>query len=103
MGPFGVETKNERDPIAVLPREKYEGRQHLVPATAPEAVFMEGSGKRARERIQNQIDYILVYRRFGTSIMSTSTYPRADVPSDHILLLTTMKVKLEELRSATKK
>jgi len=44
--------------------------------------------------VRNQIDYILINRRFKTSISRVSTYPGADVPSDHNLLLSKLKIKL---------
>lgn len=44
--------------------------------------------------IRNQIDFILINRRFGTSITRACTYPGADVPSDHVLLLARLKIRL---------
>ncbi|XP_072046974.1 craniofacial development protein 2-like [Amphiura filiformis] len=43
---------------------------------------------------RNQIDYILVQKRWRSSFMSAKTYPGADCGSDHQLLMSTMKFKL---------
>ncbi|XP_055378335.1 craniofacial development protein 2-like [Condylostylus longicornis] len=48
--------------------------------------------------VRNQIDFILINKRFSTSVKSVSTYPGADVPSDHNLLLAKFKIKLTVTR-----
>ncbi|XP_072019723.1 craniofacial development protein 2-like [Amphiura filiformis] len=42
---------------------------------------------------RNQIDYILVQRRWKSSFISAKTLPGADCGSDHQLLISTMKMK----------
>jgi exonuclease III len=51
--------------------------------------------------IQNQIDYILVPRRFKSSInkAQTRSFPGVDIGSDHNLVLTRLKLKLKSNRS----
>lgn len=44
--------------------------------------------------VRNQIDFILINKRFGTSITRACTYPGADVPSDHVLLLACLKIRV---------
>ncbi|XP_055384420.1 uncharacterized protein LOC129614059 [Condylostylus longicornis] len=44
--------------------------------------------------VRNQIDFILVNRRFGSFVSRVSTYPGADVRTDHNLLLANIKIKL---------
>ncbi|XP_055385230.1 craniofacial development protein 2-like [Condylostylus longicornis] len=48
--------------------------------------------------VRNQIDFILINKRFSTSVSKVSTYPGADVPSDHNLLLAKIKIKLASIR-----
>ena len=52
--------------------------------------------------IHNSIDYMLTPERFFSSIQKTTTrtYPRADINSDHDLVLINMKLKL---RTQTKR
>ena len=47
------------------------------------------------ERTRNQIDYIMVKRRWKTSLLNVKTRPDADCGSDHQLLLATTKIKLQ--------
>ena len=47
------------------------------------------------ERTRNQIDYIMVKRRWRTSLLNVKIRPDADCGSDHQLLLATTKIKLQ--------
>lgn len=47
--------------------------------------------------VGNQIDFILINKRFQNSTIFTKTYPGADISSDHNLLIATMKLKLKKL------
>lgn len=96
VGPYGLGERNERGErlyqfcqeeqmkitntwFRLPPRRLYTWR---APADNPEHL------------IRNQIDYILINKRFGTSVTRTCTYPGADVPSDHVLLITEIKIKI---------
>ena len=48
----------------------------------------------------NQIDYILVKKRFrsGVNIHRTRSFPGADIGSDHDLVMMTFQVRLKEAR-----
>ena len=37
--------------------------------------------------VRNQIDFVMVNRKYRNAIVSCKTYPSADIPSDHNLLL----------------
>ena len=47
---------------------------------------------------RNQIDYILIRRRWRTSVQNTHTLPGADCGSDHQLLMSKLRVKLRAIR-----
>ena len=51
-------------------------------------------------RYHNQIDYILIRRRFKTSVKTAQTrsFPGADVDSDHELVMMTMKLRLNSAK-----
>lgn len=53
--------------------------------------------------VRNQIDYILINRRFRNSCTSAKTYPGADVLSDHNPLVGTFKIKLKKVKKAQRK
>jgi len=51
-------------------------------------------GDRPENIIRNQIDYILLKKRYGTSVKRrVCTYPGVNVPSDHVLLMAIIKIK----------
>ena len=43
---------------------------------------------------RNQIDYVLIYKRFRNSVKHTRVYRSADIGSDHYLVCTTVKLGL---------
>lgn len=48
--------------------------------------------------VRNQIDYILINKRFRNSVTSVKTYPGADIKSDHNPLVATLKLKLKRIK-----
>jgi hypothetical protein len=46
-------------------------------------------------RTHNQIDYVMVSRKWRSSIMNARAYPSADVGSDHQLVIANLKLKLK--------
>ena len=46
--------------------------------------------------MRNQIDYILIGRRWRTAILVTKTRPSADCGSDHQLLVAKLKIKFRQ-------
>lgn len=47
--------------------------------------------------VRNQIDYLLINKRYRNSIKSAKTYPGADVSTDHNPIIVRMEVKLKKL------
>ena len=52
------------------------------------------------DRTRNQIDYILIQKRFRNSIKYAKSLPGADCGSDHVPVVCKMKVKLRKLKKA---
>ena len=48
------------------------------------------------DRVRNQIDYILIGRRWRTTILVTKTRPSVDCGSGHQLLVAKLKIKLRQ-------
>ena len=48
------------------------------------------------DRVRNQIDYILIGRRWRTTILVTKTRPSAGCGSDHQLLVAKINIKLRQ-------
>ena len=53
------------------------------------------------DRYRNQIDYVTINRRFRNSVMRVKTFPSADCGSDHVPVITTMKVRFRKLKEST--
>ena len=49
-------------------------------------------------KTKNQIDYILVQKRWRSSLRCAKTYPGADCGSDHELLVASLEMKLRKTR-----
>jgi len=96
VGPYGLGIRNERGDrllqfcqkesmkitntwFQLHPRRLYTWKS---PADGPHNI------------IRNQIDFILISRRFSSTVKRASTYPGADVPSDHVLLVAVTKITL---------
>lgn len=53
--------------------------------------------------VRNQIDYLLVNRRFRNNCTSVKTYPGADIESDHVPLVGVFKIKMKRTQQKTSK
>ena len=51
-------------------------------------------------KVHNQIDYIIVSRKWRTSIINSRAYPSADVGSDHQLLISNLRLKLKRQQTS---
>ena len=49
--------------------------------------------------MRNQIDYILISKRFRNALISTKTRPGADCESDHVPVVSRIRLKLKKLRT----
>ncbi|KAL4113824.1 hypothetical protein QTP88_017392 [Uroleucon formosanum] len=47
--------------------------------------------------LRNQIDYILVNQRFRNSCITVKAYPEADIQSDHVPLVDTLKIRMKKI------
>ena len=53
------------------------------------------------DRARNQIDFIAVSSRFRNGILNCKTYPGADVNSDHVPVVCTVRIKFKAIRKTT--
>ena len=54
--------------------------------------------KSPRDLYRNQIDYLIINRRYRNSVLTCKTKPSADCNSDHNLLFAKLRCKLKRLR-----
>jgi len=99
VGAYGLGTTNERG-LRLL---EFAKSHNLVLANTlyPHKTSRKTTWHSPDGKTHNQIDYVLVGRRFRSSIVQrkTRTFPGADVDSDHDLVMLTMHLRLK----ATKK
>ena len=53
-------------------------------------------------KTENMIDYILISKRWKSSVLDTVALPGADFDSDHTLLMSRFKLRMRKLQKATK-
>jgi hypothetical protein len=56
--------------------------------------------EKVEDRIRNQIDYVLVDKRFRNGIQNSKSMPGADCQSDHNPVVITVKIRLQRDRKA---
>lgn len=96
VGPFGLGERNTRDDL-----EGFAMANNLV---VMNTWFKQSSRRlytwkspmdRPRRMVRNQIDYILVNKRFRNNCTTLRTYPGADINSDHVPLMGAFKIRMK--------
>uniref|UniRef100_A0A8D8T8A4 Craniofacial development protein 2 n=1 Tax=Cacopsylla melanoneura TaxID=428564 RepID=A0A8D8T8A4_9HEMI len=99
VGPFGLGSRNDRgDTLEIFA----ESNQLVIMNTwfklHQRKLYTWKSPMDAPERIvRNQIDYILVSKRYRNSCTCVKTYPGADIQSDHVPVVGKFKVKMKRV------
>ena len=99
VGQFGLGTRNDRgDRLIQFCQEVDSVIMNTFFQLPPRRLYTWKSPADCPQKvIRNQIDYIIINKRFQNSVKSTKAYPGADVPSDHNLLLSRMKLHLKKV------
>ncbi|XP_065368794.1 uncharacterized protein LOC135961229 [Calliphora vicina] len=99
-GKYGLGERNERgDRLVQFCQEHKMTITNTLFRLHPRRLYTWKSPQDNRENVvRNQIDYILINRRYCTCVTKCSTFPGADVPSDHNLLLANVRTKLAIVR-----
>ena len=97
VGPFGLRDKNERgERLIHWCEEKRLAVMNTWLDVHPRNRYTWISpGDRAR----NQIDYILISKRYRSAVSKVRTYPGADANSDHEPVVATIKLHLKRIRT----
>uniref|UniRef100_A0A8D8W1T6 Craniofacial development protein 2 n=1 Tax=Cacopsylla melanoneura TaxID=428564 RepID=A0A8D8W1T6_9HEMI len=100
IGAHGLGDRNERGDLL----EKFVEDSELVVTNTffqlpPRRLYTWKSPQDKPEKVtRNQIDYILVNKRFRNSFTSVKTYPGADIESDHVPLVGVFRIKLKRIQ-----
>ena len=97
MGPHGLGTRNERGNRLIEFETKHKvfitntWFEHKMSAlhtwTSPD------------DNTTNQIDYILASQRYRNTILNSKVYPGADCSSDHNLLVTRLRTRVNKIKN----
>lgn len=104
VGPYGLGSSNERgqrlfefceDNEMIITNTWYKlPKRRLYTWKAP---FDDGNNPGAS---RNQIDYIIVNKRFRNAVKGVTTYPGADIGSDHQPLVADIKLRLKKCQQS---
>ncbi|XP_076347953.1 uncharacterized protein LOC143245476 [Tachypleus tridentatus] len=100
VGPFGIGELNERGERLVDRCKEHDiAVMNTWFKNHPRRCW---TWKSPGDRVRNQIDFILMQKRYRNSTTSCKSMPGADCSSDHIPVVATMIVKLEKLKKSKK-
>jgi len=96
VGPFGLGERNDRgDKFVEWCLEK---AQVVVNTWFRHHKRHLWTWKSPGEVVRNQIDYIAINERYRNAVTQARTFPGADVSSDHVPVVATIRLKLKHLR-----
>uniref|UniRef100_A0A8D8LPD3 Craniofacial development protein 2 n=1 Tax=Cacopsylla melanoneura TaxID=428564 RepID=A0A8D8LPD3_9HEMI len=100
VGQYGLGERNERgDRLIQFCTEKDLIITNTYFKLPPRRLYTWTSPQHRKDNIvRNQIDFILINKKFRNSIKSAKTYPGADIRSDHNPVIIEMKVKLKKIQ-----
>lgn len=100
VGEYGLGERNQRgDRLNVFAQENQFCVMNTFFKLPPRRLYTWRSPQdNTNHIVRNQIDYIMVNRRFRNSILSVKTYPGADIGSDHCPLVAKVRLKFKKLQ-----
>uniref|UniRef100_A0A8D8QVD8 Craniofacial development protein 2 n=1 Tax=Cacopsylla melanoneura TaxID=428564 RepID=A0A8D8QVD8_9HEMI len=101
VGPFGLGERNDRgDNLEIFAETHHLAIMNTWFKQPPRRLYTWKAPKDKPDRIiRNQIDYILVNKRFRNGCIAVRTYPGADIHSDHVPLIGTFKFRMKRVVS----
>ena len=98
VGPWGLGTENERGERLV---EWCRENDLMISNTWYQNHRRRRyTWKSPGDRIRNQIDYILIQKRFRNAVKSSKSMPGADCDSDHVPVMCKMHIKLKKQKKS---
>lgn len=104
VGKFGLGTRNDRGDRLVQFCQENELMVSNTFFKLPKRRLYtwKSPTDKAEKTVRNQIDFITINKRYRNTIHSVKTYPGADVPSDHVLLIASLEIRLKTIRPKKK-
>lgn len=103
VGPFGLGKRNERgDLLETFAEENQLAVMNTWFKLHPRRLYTwKSPADKPGKIVRNQIDYILINRRYRNSCTYVKTYPGADINSDHVPLVGNFKVRMKKIKTKT--
>ena len=102
IGPFGLGERNERGDrlCSFAIEEQLVIANTFFKLPARRLYTWKSPQDNEAHVVRNQIDYIMINKRFRNAIAAVKAYPGADIKSDHNPLIGTIKLKLKMIKPA---
>lgn len=99
MGEYGVGIRNDRGDVLVrfCQEEELMISNTWFELPARRLYTWKSSQDTPDHPVRNQIDYILVPKRYRNRVLSVRTYPGSDVESDHNSVVARFRIRLQKL------
>ncbi|XP_060533769.1 craniofacial development protein 2-like [Cylas formicarius] len=99
VGEFGLGVRNERGErlIEFCEEMNFTIMNTFFKLPSRRLYTWKSPANSSHRIIRNQIDFIMINRRYRNAVVSCKTYPGADIPSDHNLLLARTKLRLKKI------
>uniref|UniRef100_A0A8D9ASD9 Craniofacial development protein 2 n=1 Tax=Cacopsylla melanoneura TaxID=428564 RepID=A0A8D9ASD9_9HEMI len=99
VGPFGLGDRNDRgDNLEIFAETHQSAIMNTWFKQPSRRLYTWKSPQDKPDKIvRNQIDYILVNKRYRNSCTTVRTYPGADIASDHVPLVGNFKIKMKKV------
>jgi exonuclease III len=100
VGPFGLGVQNDNGERVVnfSKRHKLFITNTWFQQRRSAQYTWRSEHENVADQIRNQIDYVLVDKRFRNGILNSKTMPGADCQTDHNPVIITVKIRLQRLR-----
>ena len=96
VGPYGLGERNERGDIWVQWRE--ENDQVIAKTYFAHHSRRLWTWKSPDGNTKNQIDFIIIDKRFRNAITQVKSYPGADGNSDHVPVVASVRIRLKTVQ-----
>jgi hypothetical protein len=105
VGKYGLGNRNDRGDRLI---QFCQSEDFVITNTffklPPRRLYTWTSPQHTKEKIvRNQIDYIMIARRYHNAVKCTKTYPEADIGSDHNPVVTVIEARPKKIRRPHRK
>ena len=98
VGPHGLGTRNERGNRLIEFATTCKHKVFITNTWFEQKRPARHTWTSPDDNTKNQIDYILASHRYRNTILNSKVYPGADCSSDHILVVTRLRMRMKKIK-----